>query len=446
VLETHRFVAGGTTNTHRLQPTWDVLVAWLTHTNDVVGVSRVCSPHAHRHVVAVMSAAGTSSRVVLTAPVVEFIAKSTLPRLIDVADDDPEEAIGELGKLLIRLRAETVSNPALASLRCEGLDTPFVDSRASSLLRNDVTVVAELVRHALNAIRMYFSPEEDPTDSANAAVLPDKAMIEQATRAYNANKDDRRVMWPYRNVAVPTLGVRDSDLTDRVAGLVGVPIDDAEFTAYCRRNLLAKGADLDAAVWSLVVGRVMAWETHLWVVQYKYSRLSSENGADVAAADRLAIILTGISATCTFERSKDLFLTQTLRAKLHAERIATLEWGISPLRMIPDQYGTGEDTNKLVRPYIEIAPKDRGASIQYKTDRHVDSFMFSVSVRWWGEVAVVVVVIVVVVVSVMSANSFFGVCVCVCRCCKKWSTTTTSGCIATPTCRFRNTTRSHNRV
>jgi hypothetical protein len=315
-------------------------------------------------------------RIVLSsvAPaVLEFVFKSELPRIAVEADEDPEAAILSLSSILARLTRELVVNPAAAAPFCPGMTVPEVDSRVSAVYRNDIAVVKEVVFAMLASIGDYFG------DKIHKG-LP-KSADELQTRVTDAYAWGRRsAAWPFRNVTKPTVVVVPEDLAARVAEIIGTPIDNEEGTMYCRRNLLAKGGDTNYDVWLLMLGRIMAWESHLWVTQYSYTATMFGNAAEQFQADRLARIITAAASVCTFERKRDLFLSEILRTKLNAERLVLLAWGEAPMRAIPAQYGTGEETNNVVRPFIDVPLSERATGILYRSDRRIDSFVFSIAI------------------------------------------------------------------
>ena len=125
----------------------------------------------------------------------------------------------------------------------------------------------------------------------------------------------------------------------------------------------------------------MAWESFMRVKTYKHTTfMYGSNHTDIVEAERLAQIICAAAKGCAFERKKDLFLSEVLKPKLHAERIVNLAWGQPPMRAIPDQYGDGEETNDLVAPFIDIPLGVRAKSIDFRTDKRIDAFVFATAI------------------------------------------------------------------
>lgn len=287
------------------------------------------------------------SRESLTPPVLNNILKLFLPRLAKEAETDPDGVVALLSRLEERLRVEVAINPGLAAPRCPGFLIPEGDSRISPMFRNDVMVCAEVVC----------------------------AMI-QSIKTTALDGDDTRTT----GIAQPSPPACPSDLVQQINDICGTPIDSEEGMQYCRRYLLGKGTNHNTEAWELMLGRLMAWEVHLRVGGYDYNSRMVCSDVETAEYERLSRIITAAARVCSFERKKDLYLTQILRTKLFVERIALLAWGEPPMRQIPAQYGPGDETNQLVRPFIDISPEDRIVSINYKKDRRIDSFVFTVAI------------------------------------------------------------------
>ena len=321
----------------------------------------------------------------LSPPVLNFISKVVLARLAENAGADPIGTSAELATLLERLRGEVSLNPGLATPRCEGMNVEPGDSRLSPLYRNDVAVVAETVTAMLVSMVRKLESLEDVLPGPCPLLLEPSELRERILEIC-VGGDGGGLSFPGATLACPESVVVPADLGDRVSELVGTPITDEDATRFCRTYLLAKGADADRKAWLLMLGRLVAWEAHLRVAGsgvragYEYTSSLRSGDQERIESERLARIITAFTRVCTFERKRDLFLSQILRTKLYSERIALLGWSEPPMRQVPAQFGDGDETNQLVKPYVDITPEDRVYAIDFSNDTSVDAFVFTTSV------------------------------------------------------------------
>jgi hypothetical protein len=169
-----------------------------------------------------------------------------------------------------------------------------------------------------------------------------------------------------------------ADLVDQVRVVDGVPIDDVDAYQFCKTHVLSPTSSRCMDTHHLMMGRILAWHAARRVRDYDTTVLSFPSSESAVSA-RFASILSQAAKACTFERTGDNFLSQVLTTKLYAERSALLAWRETPLRHIPKQIA-GECTNKLVRPFIEVTPEMRAASIDWETSWNTDHFTFVISV------------------------------------------------------------------
>jgi hypothetical protein len=163
--------------------------------------------------------------------------------------------------------------------------------------------------------------------------------------------------------------------SETVAELLDQGLFDYETTERVKYNCITAGTQLSPEWLKLCLGHTLAVQSTQVLDTYdiRFNLTSHSESAVV----QLYTVFQKLAQSCSFERRGDTYLHQVLKSKLMPARKSALGWLEPPLKTLPDQYT--DDTNKLVRKYIDVTAAQVLDTTHIETAIDADTFILLVS-------------------------------------------------------------------
>lgn len=142
--------------------------------------------------------------------------------------------------------------------------------------------------------------------------------------------------------------------------------DERELFAYILQPQAEQGAYYNRVIGTLLVTFARRFLTDTYTIR------QLPVIPDTDAENRLLRILTKYSSTCTYARTKDLYLHLVLRSKLLSWRNAIVPSNETPYEAMNDQYG--DDVNTIETPYITASPTHKILRVDWRDGYDQDAF------------------------------------------------------------------------